>query len=88
MTLAGKVCSSVPETVGPACGNADFAGGAFQRHAFAGPHQIHGAQSQNQRDGGENFEIDDGFDADAAHGLDAAGAGDAVHQQCRRSAAR
>ena len=57
-----------------------FARRAFQRHSFARAHQIHGGQSQHQRDGGENFEIDDGFDSDAAHGLDAAGAGDAVDQ--------
>ncbi len=57
-----------------------FAGRAFQCHSFAGPHQIDGDQSQHQRDGGENFEIENGFDSDPAHGLDAAGTGDAVDQ--------
>ena len=81
MMLVGKMCSSMVPSVAGAGGSGGFGGGALDGHALAGPHQVHGGQAQEQRQRGDDFEIEDGLDADAAHALQIAAAGDADHQR-------
>ena len=69
ITLAGKVCSSVPDSDGDALADPVSAAACRQRQASARLHQIHCAQAEKQRDGGEHFEIDNRFETDAAHRL-------------------
>ena len=67
--------------VGAGCGRAASAEVCASCHARAGPHQVDGGESQEQREGGDDFEVDDGLEADAAHALEVAAAGDANHQR-------
>ncbi len=49
-----------------------------------GPHQVDRGQSQKQRQRGDDFEIQNGLAADAAHALHVAAAGDAHHQRAEQ----
>src|ERR1017187_7206874 len=64
--------------------NGRFGRGALDGNAHSGANQVHGAQAQEQRGGGDDFEIDDGFGADAAHALQVAAAGHARHQRAEQ----
>ena len=67
MMLAGKTCSRMPRQRGLALRQRGFGGGALELHARAGPHQVHRGQPQEQRHRGDDLEVDDGLEADAAH---------------------
>ena len=71
------------ENLGKAGAGLGEAGGCafLQLHADSRLDQIHGAQADEERDGGDDFEIENGFAADAAHGLHVARAGDAGDQR-------
>ena len=60
-----------------------FRGAAMNRNAGAGAHQVDGGQPQQQRQGGDNLEIEDGLAADAAHAFHVAAARDAHHQRAK-----
>ena len=81
MMLAGKMCSSHRGELVGGSGGDGVGGGARDGHAIPGPHQVDRAQSEEQRHGGDDFEIEDGLGADAAHVLEVAAAGDAGHQR-------
>ena len=84
MMLAGKVCSTIAASVVGVGGSGRLGRGARDRHAVAGAHQVHRAQPEEQREGGDDFEIEDRLGADAAHLLDVAAARDAGHQRAEQ----
>ena len=88
MMLVGNVCSASLRAALVAGVARSGHGLSGKLHADAGLDQIHRAKSDEQRDGGDDFEIENRLAADAAHGLDAAGSGDAVRPASRTSAAR
>ena len=61
-----------------------FRGRAFEFHAIARPHQVHGAQTEEERDRRHKLEVKDRFQPDPSHLLDAARARDAVNQSSKQ----
>ena len=55
-------------------------GGAGDGDALAWARQVDGGETEKQREGGDDFKIDDGLETDAAHLFEVARAGDAVDQ--------
>ena len=81
MMLAGNTCSMMAPAHGALVRQRGLGGSLRQLHARARPHQVHRRQAQEQRERGDDFEVDDGLQADAAHALEIAAAGDAVDQR-------
>ena len=79
--LEGKVCSRISPGLSLAAGRAATAGRVLGNgKADARLREIDRRESEEKRDGGHELEIDDGFEADAAHLLDVACAGYAVDE--------
>ncbi len=85
MMLAGKVCSTTVASDAGAAAATGVGGGARDRHAIAGADQVDHAQAEEQREGGDDFEIEDRLAADAAHVFEVAAAGDPGDQRARTS---
>ena len=77
MMLAGNVCSTCWPAWSALSAAAASAARARDRHALAGTHQIDHAEPEEQRERGDDFEIEDRLRADAAHVLEVAAARDA-----------
>ena len=81
MMLAGNTCSIDGAGAGRRLRQGGFGGSLRQFHARAGTHQVDRGEPQKQRERGDDFEVDDGFQADAAHALQIAAARDAIYQR-------
>ncbi len=80
MMLVGNVCSRICDRLVVVCATA-----AVEPFCNwtpdAGLDQIHRAQTDEERDGGHNLEVEKRLAADAAHGLDVARAGNTGNQR-------
>jgi hypothetical protein len=81
MMLAGKYVLQERANVAWACGSAASAAVRWMGTPAPGRTRLTTPSPRNSAKRGDDFEIDDGLGADAAHALEIAAAGDAGHQR-------